>query len=177
MIWFSLVLWHINHHHYHHVTLSARIPLTLSRYPSLSSIASGRSSGLHPVSAQSCCMQVRAGRHAFARPCEGVHRSTSLMNSSLLLQKCPAYLVRLILIVFVMSSRWPYCCCFVGCCLQDLFNIARSISVSSTETDIDTRLTKASTAIDRLSVIWKSDLTDKMKRFLPSSGSISNNSI
>ena len=36
--------------------------------------------------------------------------------------------------------------------------------VSSTETDIDTRLTKALTAINRLSVIWKSDLTDKMKR-------------
>ena len=36
-------------------------------------------------------------------------------------------------------------------------------SVSSTEKDIDTRLTKAWTAINRLSVIWKSDLTDKMK--------------
>ena len=30
--------------------------------------------------------------------------------------------------------------------------------------NIDTRLTKAWTAIDKLSVIWKSDLTDKMKR-------------
>ena len=37
-------------------------------------------------------------------------------------------------------------------------------SVSSTEKDIDTRLTKAWTAIDKLSVRWKSDLTDKMKR-------------
>ena len=36
-------------------------------------------------------------------------------------------------------------------------------SVSSTEKDINTRLTKAWTAISRLSVIWKSDLTDKMK--------------
>ena len=36
-------------------------------------------------------------------------------------------------------------------------------SVSSTETDIDTRLTKAWTAINRLLVIWKSDLIDKMK--------------
>ena len=41
-------------------------------------------------------------------------------------------------------------------------------SVSSTETDINTLLAKAWTAIDRLSVIWKSDLTDKMKRsFFP----------
>ena len=37
-------------------------------------------------------------------------------------------------------------------------------SVSSTEKEIDTRLTKAWTALDRLSIIWKSDLTDKMKR-------------
>ena len=37
-------------------------------------------------------------------------------------------------------------------------------SVSSTEKDIDTRLTKAWTAIDRLSIIWKSDPTDKIKR-------------
>ena len=37
-------------------------------------------------------------------------------------------------------------------------------SVSSTEKDINTRLTKAWTAIDKLSIIWKSDLTDKMKR-------------
>ena len=33
-----------------------------------------------------------------------------------------------------------------------------------TEKVIDTRLTKAWTAIDRFSIIWKSDLTDKMKR-------------
>ena len=36
-------------------------------------------------------------------------------------------------------------------------------SVSPTEKDIDTRLTKAWTVNDRLSIIWKSDLTDKMK--------------
>ena len=143
------------------------------------------------------------------------------MRSSLLLQQCPACLVRLTWIVVMMGGRWPYSWCFVGCCLQDLFNIACSIlmilpssffssrflsikvvhpyssiyiyiysynqtgniatldgaslklvdkftylgsSVSSTEKDIDTRLTKAWTAIDRLSIIWKSDLTDKMKR-------------
>ena len=36
-------------HHHHHVASPARISLTLSRQPSLSSIAPGRSSGLHPV--------------------------------------------------------------------------------------------------------------------------------
>ena len=35
--------------------------------------------------------------------------------------------------------------------------------VPSTEKDIDTRLAKARTAINRLLVIWKTDLTDKMK--------------
>ena len=47
--------------------------------------------------------------------------------------------------------------------LVDKFTCLGS-SVSSTEKDIDTQLTKAWTAIDRLSIIWKSDLTDKMKR-------------
>ena len=37
-------------------------------------------------------------------------------------------------------------------------------SIPSTEKDIDTRLTKTCAAIDRLSIIWKSDLTDKKKR-------------
>ena len=56
----------------------ARISLTLSRHSSQKFIASGWSSGLHPVSSHSCCMHVRAGRPAFARPYVGVHRSTSL---------------------------------------------------------------------------------------------------
>ena len=117
------------YHHHHHVVPSARLSLTLSRHPSLSSITFGRSSGLHPASAQSSSIQVRAGRSAFARPCEGVHRSKSLISSSLLLQECPACLVRLILIVFVMSGRWPYNFYFVGCCIQCLFNIVCSILV------------------------------------------------
>ena len=116
-------------YHHHHVTASAQISLTLYRHPSLLSITSGRSSGLHRVSTQSCCMYVQAGHPAFAQPCEGVHKSTSLMSSSLLLQQGPACLVRLILIVFVMSGWWSYSCCCVECCLLDLFNIARSIPV------------------------------------------------
>ena len=47
--------------------------------------------------------------------------------------------------------------------LVDKFTYLGS-SVSSTEKDIDTRLTKSWTHIDKLSMIWKSDLTDKMKR-------------
>ena len=51
-----------------------------------------------------------------------------------------------------------------GSCLKlvDKFTYLGS-GVSSTESDIDTRLAKVWTAIDRLSIVWKSDLTDKMK--------------
>ena len=46
--------------------------------------------------------EVLAGHHTFARPCEWVHRCTSLTSSSLLKQQCPACLVRLTWMVFVM---------------------------------------------------------------------------
>ena len=42
---------------------------------------------------------------------------------------CPECLVCLTWIVFVMSGKLPYSCCFVGCCFQDLFNIAHSVLV------------------------------------------------
>ena len=77
----------------------------------------------------SSCMYVRAGHLAFARPYVGVHRTTSLMSSSLLLQQCPACLVRLTCIVFVMGGKWPYSWCLLGCCRQDLFNITLNILV------------------------------------------------
>ena len=56
--------------------------------------------------------------------------------------------------------------------LVDKFTYLGS-SVSSTETDINTRLAKAWTAIDSLSVIWKSDLTDKIKRSCFSTAAVS----
>ena len=88
----------------YHVMPLARLSLILSRHFSLSFIACSRSSGLHPVS----CMYGQAGHPAFAQPYARVHRSTSLMSSSLLLQQCPACLVRLTWIVFMMEARWPY---------------------------------------------------------------------
>ena len=63
-----------------------------------------RSSRLHLVLAQGYCIWVLAGRPAFARPCEGVHRSMSFMSLSLLLQQCLACIVRLTWIVFVMGG-------------------------------------------------------------------------
>ena len=49
------------------------------------------------------CMYVRAGRPAFARPYVGVHRSTSLMSSSLLLQQCANYLYYI-----EIFDKWNY---------------------------------------------------------------------
>ena len=136
LIWIILFLFYFLHtvgirsifiyiYHYHDVRL-ARISLTLSLHVSLSFIAFGRSSGLHPVSSHSCRMNVRAGRPAFDWPYAGVHRSTSLTISSLLLQQCPVCLVRLACIVFVIGGRWPFSWRRVGCYCQDLFNIARN---------------------------------------------------
>ena len=112
-------------------------------------------------------MYVRAGRPAFSRPNVGVHESTSLMSSSLLLQQCPASGLH------ANAHKTEYMCynqtgdisTLDGTSLKlvDKFTYLGS-SVSSTEKDIDTRLTKAWTAIDRLSIMWKSNLVDKMKR-------------
>ena len=52
--------------------------------------------------------------HLWARPC---------FSSSL------ACLVRLTCTVFVMGGKWPCSWCLVGCCRQDLFNIAHNILV------------------------------------------------
>ena len=128
-------------HHHLHVVPPARISLTISCHFFLSFIASGRSSTLHPVSSHSCCMYVRAGRPAFAWPYVGVHRSTSLTSSSLVLQQCPACLARLTCIVFVMGGKWPYSWRLVECCRQDLFNIAilRYKNNSSVKSSFDDR--------------------------------------
>ena len=49
------------------------------------------------------------------------------MSLSLLLQQCPACLVRLTRIVCEIEGWWSYSCFIVGCCFHDLF--ARSILV------------------------------------------------
>ena len=63
-----------HHHHHHHAALLARISLTFSRHPSLSSIVPGKSSRLNPASARICCILVLAGSPIFAHPCEGSTR-------------------------------------------------------------------------------------------------------
>ena len=109
-MWKRNVGHHHHHHHHHHVVRPARISLTISLHVSLSFIASGRSSGLHPVSSHSCCMYVRAGRPAFDWPYAGVHKSTSLTSSSLLLQQCPAcnILVRVSIVLLFLCLYYFY---------------------------------------------------------------------
>ena len=69
--------------------------------------------------------------------------------------------------MFLFVEMRLSCTCFHLFSVSDKFTYLES-SVSSTEKDINMRLKKAWTAIDRLSVIWKSDLTDKINRsFFP----------
>ena len=117
------------HLQHHHVEPPARISLAFSSNPTLQSIGLGICSRFHTISAQDCCIKVLAGRPAFVRQCKGVHKSMSLMSSSPLLQQCPQFQVCQTWIVFVMGGKWPYSWCFVGWCLQDLFNIACRILV------------------------------------------------
>ena len=133
---FIILVWHKSNYptsqliiYYHYTSLLTRISLTFSRHPSLSSIASRWSSRQHSVSVQRCCRYVRVSRPIHKRPCEGVHKRTSLTSASLLLQQWPACSVRLIWIVFKIGGRWPYICSFVLCCFQDCFTIARWILV------------------------------------------------
>ena len=112
---------------YHHDVSLARISRTPSHYLSLSSIATGSSSRIHPVFVQSCCRSVLGGHLTFVRSYEGVHWTTSLISSSLLLQLCPTCSVRLVWMIFERGGWWPYSCCFVGCFRQDLFNTSHNI--------------------------------------------------
>ena len=120
--------WGIVHHHHHYVMPLAWISCSSLATPSYRSSLLAVPQGYIPYPHRDAvcrfelvillwfsCMRGSIGEHH--------------MSSSLLLQQCPACLVRLTLIVFVMGGRWPYSWCFVGCCLQDLFKIARSILV------------------------------------------------
>ena len=55
----------------------------------------------------------------------------------LCMSSCPACLVRLAWIVFVMGGRWPYSWCLVRFCCQDLFNIARNMSYLTYRWDLN----------------------------------------
>ena len=66
----------------------------------------------------STCMSVRRG------PQENIAYEFILISPAVFWVSCLSYLNGL-----EMGGRWPYSCCFVGCCFQNLFNIAHSILV------------------------------------------------
>ena len=84
----------------------------------------------------------------------------SVDTVSFVLSNCQ-FLVDTIIITYTILTSHPQTDCFV---VSQLFSVARHVRFPKLRSNIDTRLTKAWTAIDRLSIIWKSDLTDKMKR-------------
>ena len=107
----------------------AWISLTLSCQLSLSSIAPGRSSRLHSMSILRHCRYVLLGHPTLVCRCERVHRKTSQMISSVILQQYPTCLIYLIWMVLEIGGWCLYNCCFVGCGFHNLFNIACYILV------------------------------------------------
>ena len=57
-----------------------------------------------------------AGRPTLVCLCVVVHRRTSIICSSLLLQQFPVCITHLTWIVCSMGGKWPCSCCFEGCC-------------------------------------------------------------
>ena len=109
---------------YHAASTDLTDPLS----PSISIVhCSRRSSRLYPVSAQSCCIYILAGRPCL---CSSMWRGPQeyityefVFTSPAVSRKSGSSRV------FVIGGRWPYSCCSVGCCLQGLFNTARRILV------------------------------------------------
>ena len=114
------------YHNHQLVVPSAQMSLTLSRHPSQSFIASA---GPQAYTAYPHRAAVRRFKLIVLLLLSHMKGSIGVHHLSLLLHQCPACRVRLTLIVFVMAGRWPYSCCFVGCCLQYWFNIVRIILV------------------------------------------------
>ena len=111
-------------YHHHHVTLLARISLTFSCHH--------RSREVFLATSCVGTVLLYIGSSSSSYLYSSMWRGPQEYIAYEFILTSPAVsvcLVRLTLIVFVMGGRWPYSCCFVGCCLQDLFNTARSILV------------------------------------------------
>ena len=94
-----------------------------------------------------------------------IHNVQKFSDTPLFLYTLVLFILYWLMIFFMCFNQTGNISTLDGASLKlvDKFTYLGS-SVSSTEKDIDTRLTKAWTAIDKLSIIWKSDLTDKMKQ-------------
>ena len=116
---------HICHHHHQAVALARIIWPCLATSHYHSSPLAGLQGYIPYVHIAAVCMFELVVLLLLGH----IHQSTSLMSSFLLLLQCPASLVRLTLIVFVIAGRWPYIWCIVKYCHWDLFNITRYILV------------------------------------------------
>ena len=108
--------------------LIAPVPLTLSNQSSQEAIDLDKSSRSYLLSVPKWWVQVFAGRLTLVLIYVGAHWRTAFMRSSfssLQFRGCLGRSYRL----FEMRSKWPYSCCFVGCCFQDLFKTARNVLV------------------------------------------------
>ena len=117
------------YHRYHQGVPTAWISLTISRHLALSAIALCKSSR-QQLSVCTELKNVFAGRPIQECPCVVVHKRTLMMTLSFLCQQCSACLVCHTLIVSKTVGKWPYKCCFVGYCFQDLFKTVYGILVN-----------------------------------------------
>ena len=90
-------------------SLSPSVPIVQRSWQLLQS-----SSCVHPG-------QILAGRLTLARPSVELYKKTSRLSSSLLLQLCPACLVRITWMVLKMTGKWLYSHSFVRSCFKDMF--------------------------------------------------------
>ena len=106
------------------IKLCISIEFPDSFWPSASvSCDPGRFFRLHPVSTQNWSMLVFAGWPELTCLYAGVHKRISLILS-LLSQQRPVCLGHLSWMVCERVVVWPCSCCLLGCCFQDLFEIA-----------------------------------------------------
>ena len=111
----------------HQDELISSSSLALFLRPSQASIVLVRSSRVHPVSSQNGHICIFAGWPTLVCLRAGVYKRTSLMNVSSFPHKCPACLVRLILMVCEIGGNWPWSSCFVRRCFEQLLKTAGSI--------------------------------------------------
>ena len=102
------------HHHYPDVSTFG-ISLTLSCYPSLLVISRQRPLNVAKSSyrADECkfCWSANTGVSMCRSPLENIVLTSSAVPS-------------ISWMVCEMRSKWPYSCCFVGCCFYDFFKTA-----------------------------------------------------
>ena len=112
-----------HHHHHHQWVPTTQFPLILSLSLSLAaSVLIGHFPKWVLYTAPNVCKELMT-----ISLCLSINTGVSLMSSSLLLQQYPASLPHLSWIICEMWGKWSYNCCFVGCCIQDLFKTASRI--------------------------------------------------